>query len=368
MLPFQGVAAALTLLALAPPLAGQGILITPAPAASVGLDSSMLRQAADAADRLPALTSLLVWRHGALAYEAYIHGGARDVPANVKSVTKSFLSALVGIALAERWIANLDQPVAEILPEYYGPVAGSLFTVQRARSDSLRHRVTLRHLLAMSSGVAWDESSPNMTYALLTSGNPVRFAAELPVLAAPGEGFNYGTAGTHLLAGALTRLAGKSLREVGDTYLFGPAGIALARWDSDPQGVNFGGSEMFLTTREMVKFGILYLHQGRVGDRQVIPADWMAESTTKRFDVTAPIYRQMVPNLTGYGYLWWLRSSAGHDMICALGLGGQFVLVVPRLDMVIAGTSALDGRNPGNERQFNAIFDLVDRSIVAGAR
>ncbi len=166
---------------------------------------------------------------------------------------------------------------------------------------------------------------------------------------------------------ALTRLTGTTAREFAERNLFGPAGIVLARWDADPQGVNFGGSEMFLTTREMLKLGILYLHHGKVGERQVIPASWITESSAKHYDITVPVYRSMVPNLTGYGYLWWLRSAAGHEMICALGLGGQFVLVVPSLELVIAGTSALDARNPRNDKQFNGIFDLLDRAVITAA-
>jgi CubicO group peptidase (beta-lactamase class C family) len=346
----------------------QGIELTSVSPPAVALDSTLLRQATDAAGALPALTSLLVWRNGGLAYEQYFHGGSRDAPVNVKSVSKSFLSALVGIALAELRIKSLDQPVAEVLPEYYPPAVGTIFAAVRVRSDSLRRRVTLRHLLTMSGGLAWDESNAMLTYALLLSGNPGRFAAELPVLAEPGAGFNYATASTHLLAAALARLTGTTNLEYGRRLLFGPANIAVARWDADAQGVNFGGSEMFFTPREMTKLGILYLRGGRVGDRQVVPASWVAESIRKQYDVTAPTYRQMVPGLTGYGYLWWLRTSAGHEMAGALGLGGQFVLLVPSLDLVVAGTSALDGRNPGNERQFTAVFDLVDRFVVSAAR
>jgi CubicO group peptidase (beta-lactamase class C family) len=357
---------ALTLVAA--PLAGQGIVVRVAPPAGLGLDSVLLASAGRAADSLPALLSLLVWRHGALGYERYVHGGAGDQPVNVKSVSKSFLSALLGVAIAEGKVKSLDQRVAEVLPDSYRPVGGQLFTDARRKSDSLRQRVTLRHLLTMTSGLAWDESNAPLVYALLMSSNPVRFAAELPVLAEPGARFNYATASSHLLAGALAHLVGGSLRELGERSLFGPAGITVSRWDADPEGVNFGGSEMLLTTREMLKLGILYLQGGKVGDRQIVPADWVAASATKQIEVAMPVYQHMVPGLTGYGYFWWLRSGAGQEMYCALGLGGQFIVVVPRLDLVIAGTSALDGRNPGNDAQFNGIFALVDRAVIPAAR
>jgi CubicO group peptidase (beta-lactamase class C family) len=359
---------ALALTVFVPALPAQGIVVRVAPPASVGLDSVLLAGATRAADSLPALTSLLVWRRGALGYERYLHGGSPDAPVNVKSVSKSFLSALIGAAVGGGRIGAIDRPVAEVLPESYGPAGGQLFTDARQRSDSLRRRVTLRHLLTMTSGLAWEESNPTLVYALLLSSNPVRFAAELPVLVPPGTGFNYSTASSHLAAGAVSRLIGTSLREFGEQFLFGPAGIVVTRWDADPQGVNFGGSEMFLTPREMLKLGILYLGHGKVGDRQIVPADWVAASVAKQTEVTTPIYRHMVPGLSGYGYFWWLRTAEGREMYCALGLGGQFVLVVPSLELVVAGTSSLDARNPGNDAQFNGIFALVDHSIVRAAK
>jgi CubicO group peptidase (beta-lactamase class C family) len=360
------IAIALTLLPARVP--AQGIVVRVAPPAAVGLDSALLAAAGRSADSLGALQSLLVWRHGSLGYERYLHGGAADTPVNVKSVSKSFLSALVGIAVAQGKVKSLDQRVADVLPDGYRPVGGELFTDARRRSDSLRQRVTLRHLITMTSGLAWDESNAPLVSALLMSSDPVRFAAELPVLAEPGARFNYATASSHLLAGAVARLVGSPLREFGERSLFGPAGIILSRWDADPEGVNFGGSEMFFTAREMLKLGILYLHHGTVGDHHIVPADWVAASVAKQIEVATPVYQHMVPGLTGYGYFRWLRSGAGREMFCALGLGGQFVLVVPTLDLVIGGTSALDARNPGNDAQFNGIFALVDRSIIPAAR
>jgi CubicO group peptidase (beta-lactamase class C family) len=286
----------------------------------------------------------------------------------VKSVSKSLLSALVGIALEQGKLTSLERPVADILADYYQPVESRLFALVRAPSDAQRRRITIRHLLTMTGGQVWDESSAPLVYALLMSSNPVRFAAELPVPGVAGASFNYSTAASHLLAGALARATREPNRAFAERQLLNPAGITLAGWDADPQGVHFGGSEMFLTTRNMLKFGILYLRQGRVGDQQVVPARWIAESFRKQTDVGMTVYQRMIPNLTGYGYLWWLRSAGGHAMACALGLGGQFILVVPSLELVVAGTSALDGRNPGNEKQFNGIFELVDRTIVAAAR
>ena len=319
----------------------------------------MLARGAEAADReLPALLSLLVWRDGALASERYFHGATRATAFNVKSVSKSFLSALVGLALREGYLKDLDQPVAAVLPEYFQRPAAPpdlMFSRLVARGDSLRRQVTIRHLLTMTSGLGWDENGL-ITIAFLTSSNPVRFALELPADTAPGTKYNYNTAGTHILSAVLARKTGMTNRAFGERYLFGPLGITLRGWDVDPQGIHMGGSEMYFTARDLVKFGVLYLNQGAVGGKQLIPADWVERSLAKQVEVPVKSFVEMIPNLDGYGYLWWRRKLDGRAVYCALGYGGQYILIVPELRLVAAGGSALDARNPGTLPQIQGIF------------
>jgi CubicO group peptidase (beta-lactamase class C family) len=338
--------------------------------ASAGLDSALLARADSVADRdLPALLSLAILRADKLAFERYWHGADRGTVFNVKSVSKSILSALIGIAVRDGFIPTLDRPVAEILPEYFTrpPAPPNLaFGPAIARMDSARRLLTVRHLLTMTLGMAWQENGP-LTNAFLSSSNYVRFAAELPMEEAPGTRFHYNTAGTHLLSAVLQRSTGMPNPRFGEEHLFGPAGFTLRGWSVDPQGVAIGGAEMFFTARDLLRFGQLYLHRGKLHGRQIVPADWVERSWARQVPVEDRNYLAMVPGLDGYGYLWWRRSVRGTPVYCGLGLGGQFVLVVPSLDLVAAGGSALDGRNPGTPKQFEGIFRIFDDYVLRAA-
>lgn len=311
---------------------------------------------------LPALQAMVVLRDGRTVWEQYWGGADSATAFNVKSVSKSFLSALVGIAIGQRMI-TLDRTIASLLPQYYRHEAPEhrMFRAAVARNDSRRATITVENLLTQRSGYAWDEGGPILSSFLLST-DPVRLTAELPVIATPGSVFNYSTANTHLLATALSRAVNTPLRPYAEQALLSPAGVRLRGWDVDGAGAPLGGSEMFFTARDLARFGQLYLDHGKANGTQVVPAAWVDASWTRRAEVRSEIYAAMVPGLTGYGYLWWLRTSNGHGM----NYGGQFVLVVPDLNLVLAGASALDGRNPGLIPQFKGIFGLVDQ-IVAGA-
>jgi CubicO group peptidase (beta-lactamase class C family) len=340
----------------------------PLPVASpveAGLDPARLAQADSVAERdLPALLSLLVVRHGTLVWERYYHGARRDTPINIKSVTKSIQGATIGIALRDGLLTSLDQTVASLLPDLFDRPAPTYksFAAAIARMQAARRRVTVRHLLTMSSGYGWEESGLLLD-AFLVNPDPAQFVADLPMVAGPGQSFNYTTGGIHLLSAAIARMAGTSPRTYTERQLLAPAGIELLAWDADPQGINFGGSEIVLRPLGMARFGLLFLGRGRIDGRQVVPAEWVDSSWVRRIEVTAPVYRQMIPGLDGYGYLWWRRVVAGMTWYCALGFGGQFVLVAPDLNMVVAGGSALDARSPGLVQQFQGIFRLVDSYV-----
>jgi hypothetical protein len=351
------------------PALGQEVRLPTATPQAKGVDAAKLEAARAAGDSLPALLSLLVWRDGALVAEHYFHGGQRDSAFNVKSVSKSVLSAIAGLAVRDGLI-DLERPIARYLPEYFSPPApvdGRMFKAEVARHDSTRRLITPRHLLTMTTGQGWDENG-TITMAFLVSSEPVRMGAELPMVAAPGTRYNYNTGATHLLAAVLHRVTGGDLVGYARAHLFEPLGIAVRRWEVDPQGVPMGGSEMFFTARDLIRFGVLYLQKGRIEGRQVVPERWVDSSLARHQTVTAPTFTGMIPGLDGYGLLWWRRSAGSQQMFCALGFGGQYVMIVPERRLVVAGGSALDARNPGTASQVQAIFRIVDGHVVPAAR
>jgi CubicO group peptidase (beta-lactamase class C family) len=307
---------------------------------------------------IPSLRSFLVWRGDALVYEGYFHGAGPDSAYSVKSVTKSVLSAIAGAAYARGLLPDLDRPVVEVLPEYGGPER-----YEWPDEDSLRRTVSLRHLLTMTTGQMWDEGdSMTLMPLFAASSDPVRFALDLPFDDDPGTTFNYSSAAADVFAVALARLVGSDLRAFADSALFRPAHIGLRRWESDPMGRYGGGSGMFFTPRELIRFGVLYLKKGRVDDREVLPESWITESTRRQIGIR---HRWTIPGVEGYGYYWWLRRGAGRRMFCAMGYGGQLVCVVPDLDMVMAVTCGLGGENRGRG-ELPRVYRLVDR-VVRGA-
>jgi CubicO group peptidase (beta-lactamase class C family) len=317
---------------------------------------------------LPALQAMVVLRNGRMVWEHYWGGADSSSAFNVKSVSKSVLSGLVGIAIEQRKL-SLEQTISSILPEYYPRTPAPenrMFRSAVVRNDSLRATITVRHLLTQASGYAWDEGGPILS-TFIVSSDPARLIAEQIMTGPPGATFNYSTGNTHLLSVALARAVGTPLRRYAEDILLKPAGIELRGWDVDGSGHPLGGSEMYFTARGMARFGQLYLEGGTIGGKRIVPGEWIRASWEKRMDVASPIYGEMVPGLTGYGYLWWLRTSNGKVMNSALGYGGQFILVLPELQLVIAGTSALDARNPGLIPQFKGIFGLVDQIVASVA-
>jgi len=333
--------------------------------AAQGIDPQVLaRVDSIARASLPALQAMVVLRNGRMVWEHYWGGADSSSAFNVKSVSKSVLSGLVGIAIEQRKL-SLDQTISSILPEYYPRTPlpeNRMFRAAVVRNDSLRATITVRHLLTQTSGYSWDEGGPILS-TFLVSSDAARLMAEQIMAGPPGATFNYSTGNTHLLSAALARAVGTPIRRYAEDALLKPAGIELRGWDVDGAGHPLGGSEMYFTARGLARYGQLYLEGGTIGGKRIVPAEWIRASWEKRMSVESPIYQQMVPGLTGYGYLWWLRTSNGKVMNSALGYGGQFILIVPELQLVIAGASALDARNPGLIPQFKGIFGLVDQIV-----
>jgi CubicO group peptidase (beta-lactamase class C family) len=302
-----------------------------------------LDPALDAAGKLPRLHSLLVSWRGSLLVERYFNGTRPTRPANMKSASKSVISALVGIAIDRRMIHGVKQPIGSYFPD-----------VLSSGKESAKQGITVEDLLTMRSGL---ESTSNRNYgAWVMSGNWVRYALNRPLLNAPGTSMEYSTGNTHLLSAILTKATGKSTWQFAQETLAKPLGFTLPQWPRDPQGVYFGGNDMLMTPRQMLSFGEMYLNGGRVNGQQVVPASWVTASLVVR----ATSRRD---NERYYGYGWWIRRLGGYPTFYAWGYGGQFIFLVPALDLVVVTTSS---STPGTERRghLRAIYDIVEQFVI----
>jgi len=302
-----------------------------------------LQQAADAAAELPRAHSLLVSWQGQLLLERYFNGTRASSLANIKSASKSVISALVGIAVDRGQITGVNTPISSFFPDLLA-----------ASADAPKRAITIEDLLTMRSGL---ETTSNRNYgAWVLSGNWVRHALSRRLLNPPGTNMEYSTGNTHLLSAILTKAAGMSTWQFAQENLAQPLGFRLAQWPRDPQGVYFGGNDMLMTPRQMLAFGELYLHGGRHNGRQVIPGRWVADSQMAHAQSRRESDRF-------YGYGWWVRELAGHPAYYAWGFGGQYIFIVPDLDLVVVSTSSSTVAEDRREHRAS-IYDIIERLII----
>jgi CubicO group peptidase (beta-lactamase class C family) len=311
---------------------------------SRGVDSAGLALALEEAAALPRLRTLLIARHGEPVVERRFRGPALDAPANVKSVSKSVLSALVGIAIAEGHLDGVDQPIAPYFERHL-----------RDDGDPRKRQITVGHLLSMQSGL--ERTSGSYYGRWVASPDWVRFAISRPLVAEPGGPMLYSTGNSHLLSAALTRATERSTWAFAREKLAEPLGINLPRWPTDPQGIFFGGNEMRLTPRAMLRFGELYRNGGRLAGRQIVPEAWVQQSLTPR--TRSPWSGE------SYGYGWFVSSVRGYPMFYAWGYGGQFIFVVPQLELTVVTTSDPDAPREGDH--LRAVRRILAERIVPAA-
>lgn len=304
------------------------------------LADRMERLLAEAGD-MPALTSLIAARRGSVVVQNYYGNMRPSQTVNVKSVSKTLLSPMVGIAIRDGLLEGVHQPIRELLPDYYEVLAA------RGALDPRKNEIEVRHLLSMRTGI--ETTSFGNYGAWVASADWVYDQLRRPMMCDPGECHEYSTGNTHLLSVILTRRSNKSLRRYMLDELYGPMGISLGEWDRDPQGRYLGGNNMSLTPRDMLKFGQLYLDGGRFEGRQLVPEEWIESSW--RSTGSSPW------NGHGYGYLWWIRRWGGERAYFAWGYGAQFIVVVPRLELVLVATSSPRDRERGHTRRMWRFFD-----------
>ena len=318
------------------------------PAATVGLDSALVEAARVRLDTLAQSRSLVVARHGVVQAEYYFNGRDGDDLANLKSVSKSILSALVGIALAEGQLEGVDQRIAPFFPDDLPPAP-----------DPRLHEVTIGDLLSMRAGLA--PTSFGSYGPWVSSPNWVRYALAQPFVDEPGGTMLYSTGNTHLLSALLTRATDTDTWSYARAKLGDPLGIDIPRWQRDPQGIYFGGNDMLMRPRDLLSIGELYRRGGEWEGRQLVPREWVTQSL---------VVRTRSPwNGNGYGYGWWSQRIGRHLAHFAWGYGGQYLFIVPDLDLTIVITSdpaPLSSRRDYRSELFAALRDVI-RAAEVGA-
>lgn len=317
----------------------------PASVRTVGLDPAGLERALADAAALPRLNSIIVARDGRVLAERSLDGQSLDRPVNIKSASKSVLSALAGVAVG-RGILRVDQPVLPLL----GPRVP-------ADPDPRLRELTVDHLLSMRAGLR-STSGPNYG-RWASSPDWVRAALAQPFVEEPGGRMIYSTGTSHILSAVLSQAAGRSTLDLARDWLGEPLGVTVPAWPRDRQGTYFGGNDMRLSPRALLRFGELYRRDGVVDGRRLLPEGWVRTSWTPRG--TSP--------WTGarYGYGWWITEARGHPVYFAWGYGGQMVYVVPDLGLTAVMTSDDDARGvDGHVQALHAI--LIDRLVPAAER
>ena len=288
-----------------------------------GIDSKWLNYAVQMIQykHLP-VHSLLVERHGYIVLDAYFYPFADNQLHDVASVTKSVMSTLVGIAQAKQQLVSLNTPVLPVLSEE---------TAWNA--DARKKRMTLAHLLSMTSGLdCSDKDGQNFLQQMEGSPHWSTFALERPQTATPGTQFNYCAANMQLVSALLSRETGESAYQFAQRELFGPLGIRNVVWPSDPDGVSRGFADLKLQPRDMAKLGYLWLHHGVWEGRQIVPQAYLDAALSPHADVNVGVK---------YGYGIWLYPNGragGPADFEANGHGGQRIAVIPSKDTVIVIT------------------------------
>lgn len=313
---------------------------------SVGIQSAALDSFLSELDRVPAAQSVVVVHRDRIVAEAYWTGSAATLR-HVRSVTKSVSSTLVGIAVDRGFVEGIDSRMVDYLPPNLVPAGAA------------KDGILIRHLLTHSAGLQWEENAEFSTWA--GSANPMRFILERPLVSAPGSGFNYSTPATHVVSALLDEAVGVDSEAFAETFLFAPLGITDWRWERDRQGYPFGGHGLELRTEDMAKIGVLFLSQGRWGDRRVVPVDWVRSATAIQYQGTSEW--GPVENVS-YGLLWWLVSAGEYDLFMALGWGGQFVICAPALDLVVAVNARWQVDAQTADAQERAILEVVVEALL----
>lgn len=311
------------------------------------------------------LHAVIVARGGKLVLERYYEGEDKrtrgpalglvkfgpEVKHDLRSVSKSIVGLLYGIALADGKVADPDRSLVSQFPAY-----------EDLAADPERARMTVGHALSMTLGTEWDEGLPyydrrNSETAMDGAADRYRYVLERPMVAEPGTRWTYNGGATAMLAHLISRGSGQPLLDYAREALFEPLGIADVEWVADANGEPFAASGLRMRPRDLAKIGQLVLDGGTWGDAQVVPSDWLDRSFAPRVRTDGRLE---------YGYHWWLGDPRDDDRrwMAAFGNGGQSLFIVPSLALVVV-TTAGNYNQPGSR---NLPLAVISKVVVPALR
>lgn len=317
------------------------LLLLPLPALAEDADLSTILEEAE---KLAPLESVVVAHEGTIIAERGYDGHRPENPTNIKSASKTVVSALIGIAIHKGLIEGVDQPIADFLSDEFPEDA-----------DPRLNEITVGQLLSMQGGLG-RTSGPNYG-RWVASRNWVRSALAQPFETDPGGSMLYSTGSTHLLSAILTEVGEDTSLNLAEEWFAAVDDFDIADWERDPQGIYLGGNQMAMSPRSLLAFGEVYRTGGLAPDgTRVLTEEWVDQSWTRR---TNSYFSG-----DGYGYGWFLREIGGEDVRYAWGYGGQMLYIVPALNLTVVMTSDESSPSAGNGHR-DALHDLLAEIIGA---
>lgn len=318
-------------------------------ASAYNIDEDKLIAAYEHADDLDQLHCLLLSRDGVLIAEEYFNGSIQDSLYDIRSVTKSITATLIGIAIDKGYIDHIEQTMGD----YIGP---NIYPLEPDKAS-----ITIKNLIRMSSGIPWKELGAESEFnEWVNAPNQVNYILDKEMTYNQGNRFNYSDGNAHLISVILTEACGMNALEFAEANLFKPMEIDDYAWYTDKQGYYYGGVTMDMTPLGLLKFGQMYLDNGIYEQKRIIAESWISEATKSQITTG-----NIIPYQNGYGYFWWTGSKDGHDYYFANGYGGQFIVVIPDLDVVIVALNQWIGMSRTQcGINWNNTMDIIVNEVV----
>lgn len=290
------------------------------PAGDAGMKVAWLEQMQQTIESsMPFVDAFLIVKNGYLVFEKYYNNNHKDNYHILCSSTKSITGILTGIMLKQHYIDSIGEKIIDILPEY-----------KDLNEDPRLSQLTIEHILTFTAGITNTDDN-----ATSRQPNMISYYLSQPFYANPGAQFRYATPASQVLSAIISKKTGMNARDFAAGELFQKLGISYYYWPADQQGFTLGGYNAFLRPRDMLKLGFLYLNQGIWNGDTIVDPGFVAVSTIAHSNGGNPHKEK-------YGYNWWITVNNGYHAYFAGGYGGQFIYVVPDLDLVVAITCRTD--------------------------